>query len=231
MPQNIIYEFMTENNEINTFGHFMAEPNEEPIDKFSQLQIDSKLVYFRHKGLVSGETQIKFRIKDRKGICSQKYCTDLHTLTLITRQSTLHVFNHSRVELLQGSITAKIEPKHLSVLSNDIKPENIVFFIREGPINGYIIVNDKTNNEKFRQSDINSLKVSYIQINKTSSDYFILDAMRVRSGKIQKSIENITISISVKPLVRAKKPFLIASPGYRSVITSEHLDARYYPFS
>ena len=227
LPHDIVYELLTDQLTSKSFGFFMVEPKEEAVDSFTQFQIDSNLVYFKHAGQTSDEKQIKFRIKDSKAVCPQsKSCAELHSVTLVTRQTTLKLYNHSNVQLLQGSITTNIEPKHLSVVSNDIRAEDIVFHVRDPPINGYIIVDDKTNNEKFRQSDINSLKVSYIQINKTSSDFFVVDIMGVRREQILRTIKNITISIVVKPLVRAKRPFLVASPGKRSLITSDHLDAR-----
>lgn len=224
---HIVYELLTEPITSSTLGFFMVEPKEDPVDSFTQSQVDSHLVYFKHIGLTTDEKQIKFRIKDSNAVCPQnKGCARLHSVTLVTRQSTLKLHNHSNVQLLQGSITANIEAKHLSVVSNDIRPEDIVFHLREPPVNGYIIVDDKTNNENFRQSDVNSLKVSYIQINKTSSDFFVVDIIGVQREQIRRTIKNITVSIVVKPLVRAKRPFLIATPGKRSLITAEHLDAR-----
>ncbi|XP_054159667.1 chondroitin sulfate proteoglycan 4-like [Oppia nitens] len=232
LPQNIIYELTRESFVSNNFGYFMVEPNEEPVGWFTQTQIDSNKVYFKHNGTLR-QQQIKFRVKDEKSVCRDvnesitdtNHCTPIHTMTIVVQQLTLTLTNHSTVQLLQGSIKTKIKPKHLGTISNDIKSEDIIYYIKEGPIDGYIIVNDKTNNEKFTQKDINSLHVSYIQINKTSRDYFIVDIMRDNSKQTHKTIKNITVLISVKPLVKANKPYLIASPGIKSYMTSEHLDA------
>jgi hypothetical protein len=235
LPQNVTYQFITDNND-NSFGYFLVEPEEVPVYSFTQLQIDSKRVYFKHNGSVA-QQQIKFRIKDESSQCPNHtinesisdsiHCTPLYSLTVIAHQLTLKLYNHSTVQLLQGSIKTKILPKHLGTISNDAKPQNIIYSIREGPIDGYIIVNDRTNNEKFTQNDINSMHVSYIQINKSSTDYFIVDISSNNNDQFEKSINNITVSISVKPLVKAKKPFLVASPGQKAYITQEYLDARY----
>lgn len=112
-------------------------------------------------------------------------------------------------------------------MSNDGKATNIFYSIKEGPFHGFIAVNNKTNAQQFTQNDINSLSVSYIQKNKTASDYFIVDVESKNKDKVEKSINNITVMVAVRPMVRAKKPFLVASPGQKTIITQEYLDARF----
>lgn len=228
LPDEIIYEIIDE--DVDKIGYFFIEPIEKSINSFSQLQIDSDQIYFRHNGTLMNK-QVKLRIKDGSLPCSTEnfhqeniHCTEEFFFNIFVHQLTLKVVNYSIVYLLQGSIKTVITSKNLATISSDNKNTDILYVIKESPKFGFIMVNDKSN-DKFFQSDINSLAVSYVQTNMTPKDSFSVDILN-NNLEIEKSIKNFTINIQVKPLIKAKLPFLICSPGSQVIITLDYLDAR-----
>ena len=126
-------------------------------------------------------------------------------------------------------IAAVVVDVHVAVKidddETDLDPKQIVYQVKKGPFYGHLLVEDKRSLH-FTQQQINDDKVFYIQenmFNDGGEDSFVVDIFQRNNEKIH---SNINIPIIVAALVKARKPFVAAFPGLKSLINIDHVDAR-----
>lgn len=81
---------------------------------------------------------------------------------------------------------------------------------------------------EFSQQMIDNQLVSYNVRNFSSEDYFIVDIVQPESSLTlyEKPILDVNVKVKTKPMVKAMRPYLVASPGQQAQLSYEYLDAR-----
>lgn len=233
------------NPNARTNGFFSYEYSDNAIYQFSQAEINENKIYFTHQG--SGQAQLTFwfRVVDDKNIvCDSQqeavahyeqpyemsapnsHCTPYYPLKVVVSQLTLQLVNHSIIQLPQGSFQTLITRSHLATKSKQTSPQYIVYRIRNQPDYGYISVNNKISLEEFNQKQIDEGQVMYVQVKHSPEDVFSVDVVQHDNVFNEKAILNVAVRIQTKPMIKAQKPFMIATPGSQSLVSYEFLDAR-----
>lgn len=207
VPSDIVYEVIRKpNNGILVYGI----NGTYPIFNFTQEDIDKSLVYFVQDGTNDTGT-FHFKVSDGKHKAEYK-AFNIYVVPL-----SLELVNRSRIEVLQGSTSSYIRNRNLGAVTNGNR-EDIWYNVTREPQFGRIFLAEEIVTE-FRQTDVDSEKVVYVQLDLTVySDYFIVNLW---NG--EKAIEDQVINVSVIPLVD-QRPFN-ATINSVTVITLDVLDA------
>lgn len=205
VPKDIVYETIKS----PASGKLMMK--NVSIHSFTQEDINNYLVQYVQDG--TKENRISFSFKVSDGVHKPDYAV----LNIVIVPIELFLVNISAIEVQQARTTVFLSRKNLGAKTNAYN-EDIWYNITTLPLHGHIFVND-SEMRLFRQMDINTQSVSYIQTDLTASeDYFVVN---IHSG--EKIIENIILNITVVPNV-IQKPFIVKASGL-SYITLNALNA------
>lgn len=250
---NIIY-ILAGNNVWQKDGFFTHRNyiQEVAIRMFTQQDINDEQIEFVHRGSLPAQLIYWFRVKDEIGIecpmieppaeinyqylqssslqnMNEEHCTPYYPLTITVIQFVIELVNKTDIHLKQCSRKAPITRSNLAVKidddETDLDPKQIVYQVKKGPFFGHLLVENKRSLH-FNQQQINDNQVFYIQenmFNDGGEDSFVVDIFQRNNEKIH---SNINIPIIVAALVKARKPFVAAFPGLKSLINIDHVDAR-----
>lgn len=234
----IIYQFYNIDNMTLREG-YLTKDNYK-TSQFTQQDINDNRIYFVHQGEKT-EFLFWFRIKDDETIvCNEEnvpsninyehllassmansHCTIYYPLTISVGRFTIQLINHTIIPINQGTWKIFITNSNLATKSDNNDTINVKYLIKNGPLNGYLLVNNKQS-QSFTQTQIDNNEVNYIQENISNADSFMVDIYQ----NDEMVFNDIDIKIIVQPLVKAKKPFLTVYPGQKSLLTLDHIDAR-----
>nr|XP_027195473.1 chondroitin sulfate proteoglycan 4-like [Dermatophagoides pteronyssinus] len=249
---NIIY-ILAGNNVWQKDGFFTHRNyiQEVAIRMFTQQDINDEQIEFVHRGSLPAQLIYWFRVKDEIGIecpmieppaeinyqylqssslqnMNEEHCTPYYPLTITVIQFVIELVNKTDIHLKQCSRKAPITRSNLAVKidddETDLDPKQIVYQVKKGPFFGHLLVENKRSLH-FNQQQINDNQVFYIQenmFNDGGEDSFVVDIFQRNNEKIH---SNINIPIIVAALVKARKPFVAAFPGLKSLINIDHVDA------
>nr|XP_003707909.1 PREDICTED: chondroitin sulfate proteoglycan 4 isoform X2 [Megachile rotundata]XP_012151709.1 PREDICTED: chondroitin sulfate proteoglycan 4 isoform X2 [Megachile rotundata]XP_012151710.1 PREDICTED: chondroitin sulfate proteoglycan 4 isoform X2 [Megachile rotundata]XP_012151712.1 PREDICTED: chondroitin sulfate proteoglycan 4 isoform X2 [Megachile rotundata]XP_012151713.1 PREDICTED: chondroitin sulfate proteoglycan 4 isoform X2 [Megachile rotundata]XP_012151714.1 PREDICTED: chondroitin sulfate len=211
--EEIIYQLISE----PTYGRLLLLPFNEnvsevrQVDKFSQHDVDSNRLVFEHNGPLQAAS-FYFRVWD--GHFNPTY-TFFNVYVLPIK---LNVTVPGPVNLQQGSNVAVISDSNVK-LDTNARQDLVDYQVTNGPKHGLLYVRDIKSATAFKQTDLSSKSVMYMQMDMTVSNDSLELTARL-SGFEQKYIR---IEIKVVPLMIVNS--MIALAGEKTRITLQHMDA------
>jgi len=197
-------------------GYFAFNDSKISLKRFTQSNIDSKWIYFQHCARASSE---RFKMKVTDGHFDP-IIFDFNVNVIPLKLIRVHLNN---IVILQSDDIVKISDHVITFKSNNQQSDEDIFYrVIEGPFLGSLLISNLQNN-RFYQSDVNQDLVYYKQNNMTvSGDYFIVNGFKNN----ELLTENITINVTVKPLINTQNELYISiNPNQKMILTISHLDA------
>lgn len=215
-PNYIMYEIIREADN----GHIAFIENENvKIEKFSQHDINSGRIVFKHK-YYKDSGAFTFTVSD--GSHGPIY----KSFQIFVSKVYVNITRNVTVDIIQSDLTVRITQENLNVSTNGLLG-NVYYVLHGQPYYGKIYVNNK-NLDYFSQKDINENRVVYKQSDLTSSEDFI--SIFKITYQFSSEIPGLDLHkwvgklhIKVKPLVVLGP--LTASRGEKVALTSLNLDA------
>lgn len=227
VTQDIIYSIISGSE--NGFLALTSDPR-TPINNFSQSDIDTSRVLFKHdfiQGIKPGIIHFKVTDGNSNPIYSS-FTIHVQPIQLITS-------NNSQVAIKQGNTIAEITSEILTVETNvKIRKNDLVYRMTERPGHGKVLLRGRElkDEELFSQSDVELSYISYLQTDLTSSsDYFILDLFKrssdddLFSQSNSISVRDIKIHITVEADIPNLNLPVHVALGQMIIISLGHLDA------
>lgn len=241
---NIVYMLAGNVSQKEGFFAHRSYVQEMAIHTFTQQDINDNQIEFVHRGSEPTRLIYWFRVKDEIGIecpmierpveinyqylqsskaMNEEHCTQYYPFSITVIQFVIELINQTDIHLHQGSRRAPITAANLAVKTDEIglDMKQIVYQVKKGPFYGHLLVDDKRSLH-FTQQQINENKVFYIQENMFNEDSFLFDIFQRNNQKV---LNNVDAKIIVVALVKARKPFVTAFPGQKSLIGIDHIDA------
>ncbi|XP_054277996.1 chondroitin sulfate proteoglycan 4 [Macrosteles quadrilineatus] len=207
-PTEIVYEIVS-----GPSHGVIAVGGNTTVGRFTQADIDSGRVVFEHSGPLQ-PASFYFRVSD--GQFNPAYT--VFNIAIIP--VTLNVSVVTPVLLQQGSSVAVIT-SNVFLINTNGREDSVVYNVTKSPYHGVIYVDDIATN-RFKQSDLNTRRVMYMQTDMTThSDTFELAAtFPLEDAPV---VTGLNVNMSVEPLIKLGKFF--ATAGNRTKLTTEALDA------
>ncbi|XP_029050257.1 chondroitin sulfate proteoglycan 4 isoform X1 [Osmia bicornis bicornis] len=212
-PEEIIYEVISG----PTYGRLLLLPFNENISEvrqvniFTQHDVDSNRLVFEHNGPLQGAS-FYFRVWD--GRFNPLY--NIFNVNVLPIK--LNVTVPGPVNLQQGSNIAVISESNVK-LDTNARQDLLVYQVTTGPKYGVLYARDGAAAATFKQTDLLSKSVMYMQMDMTVSNDSLELTARL-SGFEQK---HIRIEIKVVPLMIINSMTALADEKTR--ITLQHMDA------
>lgn len=205
--EEIVYEII----ENPTNGLLVFKSNMTvSVHSFNQDDIEKGNVYFVHDG-TRGHGTFHFKVSD--GRHKPFYnIFNIHVVPL-----SLELVNATDIELVQGQAAVFLKNRNLGARTNG-DPNEIYYNVTVPPIFGRIFMNDDVTYH-FRQFDVDSEVVMYMQYNFTASE----DRFVVSIVNPENIIADRVVNITVVPFVKQKSTNLLF--GSVSPLTLDCLDA------
>ncbi|XP_054715288.1 chondroitin sulfate proteoglycan 4-like [Uloborus diversus] len=194
VPRDIVYEIIKSPSS----GKLLI--GNASVHNFTQEDIDNYMIRYAHDGTKENRSAFSFKVSDGK------HKTDYAALDIIIVPIKMYLVNLSAIEVQQGSTAVFLSSNNLCAETNAYN-EDIWYNITVLPLHGHIFVNDDVM-RTFRQADVSSRAVFYMQSDLTASeDHFVVS---IHSGS--NVIKDVIVNITVIPLI-LQKPLSASASG------------------